>query len=129
MTSEESVVRAVLSQINDAWREKRFDGLSDCFAENAVIVGPDYKIFASGRNACAESYREFATNASVLEYAESDHELRLWAATAIFTFAWRMTFQREHGPKTESGTDQLVLSKVDGNWKVVFRYIFFVAGP
>lgn len=128
MTDDESAVRAILQQINDAWREKRFTGLSDCFAENAVIVGPDYRTFASGRNACADSYREFATNAAVLEYAENNHELHLWPVTAVFTFAWRMTYQREHGPKAEAGTDQLVLSKVDGAWKVVFRYIYFTAG-
>jgi hypothetical protein len=24
------------------WREKRFEGLEECFDENAVIVGPNY---------------------------------------------------------------------------------------
>lgn len=128
MTSEtdrEGEVRAVLGRIEAAWKEKRFEGLDECFDEKAVIVGPNYAVFASGRTACAESYREFATNAAVLSYSESDHVLRLWDSTAVFTFSWRMTYQRDNGPKAEFGTDQLVLALDQSSWRVLFRYIYF----
>jgi hypothetical protein len=121
----EGEVRAVLGRIEAAGKEKRFERLEECFDEKAVIVGPDYAVFASGRTACAESYREFATNAAVLSYSESDQFLRLWGSTAVYTFAWRMTYQRDHGPKAECGTDQLVLALDQSSWRVLFRYIYF----
>ncbi len=64
----------------------------------------------------AESYKEFATNTSVLNYDERNHELRVWETTAVYTFAWSMTYQREHGPQTEAGTDRLSLhvKKING---------------
>jgi hypothetical protein len=40
----EAEVRAVLGRIEAAWKEKRFDGLDECFDEEAVIVGPNYVV-------------------------------------------------------------------------------------
>ena len=123
--SAESRVRDVIARIDVAWRQKQFDGLADCFHEHATICGPGYVPYAIGSAACSESYREFALNASVLHYSESGHELRLFETSAVYTFTWEMSYQREQGPKQERGTDQLVFANVDDRWKVVFRHIFF----
>jgi ketosteroid isomerase-like protein len=124
--SRDAAIHSVLSRIEAAWRHKRFDGLNDCFDENAVIVGPTYTTqYATGRAACADSYREFALNAAVLAYSESNQELHSWQDSAVYTFSWEITFQRDKGPRRESGTDQLVLSRFGNDWKVVFRYIYF----
>lgn len=125
-TARDAAIRSVLSRIDAAWRNKQFDGLDDCFDADAVIVGPTYTTqYATGRGACADSYREFARNAAILKYAESHHELHSWADTAVYTFSWEITFQLGHGPQMESGTDQLVLSRFGSDWRVVFRYIYF----
>jgi len=123
--SSENAVREVLTKIEAAWRNKELDGLERCFHEHAVIVGPGYAQYAKGRLACAESYREFAMNAETLAYTEDAHVLRCWEATAVYTFKWRMTYQRTEGPKEEQGTDQLVLQRSPEGWQVVWRYIFF----
>jgi uncharacterized protein (TIGR02246 family) len=123
--SSKHAVRAVIAKIDAAWRLKEFDGLDECFDENAVIVGPGYAEFARGREKCANSYREFATNAAVLSYSESSHTLRTWESTAVYTFAWEMEYRRKEGPKREAGTDQLVFEVTDGRWRLVWRYIYF----
>jgi hypothetical protein len=89
------------------------------------MVGRGHAEFARGREKCAESYREFATNAAVLEYSESAHSLRIFETVAVYTFAWEMAFQRTQGPRREAGTDQLVLQLGAEGWQVVWRYIFF----
>ncbi len=118
-------IRGVIEKISAAWRTKAFDGFEQCFHEDAVIVGPGYAEFARGRAQCAESYREFAMNASVLSYAESAHALHTWENVAVYTFAWEMEYQRQDGPKREAGTDQLVFEFVQGRWQLVWRYIYF----
>ncbi len=123
--SAESEARHVIARIEAAWCSKQFAGLEMCFHEDAVIVGPGYLEYARGRGKCAESYREFATNAQVLDYSESAHVLRLWGSTAVYTFAWEMTYQRDAGPKQEVGTDQLVFQNTASGWQVVWRYIYF----
>lgn len=126
-TSQEAAVRAVIARLDAAWQNLEFDDFEDCFAEDAVIVGPDYQPAASGRVACAESYREFACNAAIIDYSESGHQLHLWEHLAVYTFAWRMTYEREAGPKAEAGTDELVLGLVDNQWRIVFRHINFTS--
>jgi hypothetical protein len=129
MTAE-TEIRAVLSKIDSAWRNKNFDGLDRCFHPRAVIVGPDYAEYASGRDKCAESYKEFAVNADVLEYSEEGHRLHIWESSAVYTFRWSMTYRRDAGPRREHGSDQLVLQLEAGQWQVVWRYIFFSpSGP
>jgi ketosteroid isomerase-like protein len=124
--STEQRIRDVIATIDAAWRLKQFTGLDQCFHEDAVIVGPGYTEYARGREKCAESYREFATNAAVLSYSESSHTLRTWETIAVYTFAWEMQYQRQEGPKRETGTDQLVFELMDGHWQLVWRYICFV---
>jgi ketosteroid isomerase-like protein len=124
--ARDTAIRSVLSRLDAAWRDKKFDGLDDCFDENAVIVGPTFTTqYATGRAACADSYREFARNPAIKRYSESNHELHSWPETAVYTFSWEITFQLGHGPQHESGTDQVILSRIGNDWKVVFRYIHF----
>lgn len=123
--SSEATVQDVLARLESAWRHKQLDGLDLLFDEDAAIVGPGYTVYAQGRQACTESYREFALNAAVLSYEESEPTLRLWEAVAIYTFRWKMEYQREKGPKRESGTDQLVLERSADGWQIVWRYIDF----
>jgi Domain of unknown function (DUF4440) len=125
-TGGEMAIRSVLSRLDAAWREKRLDGLEECFDESAIIVGPTYTTqYATGRAACADSYREFARNTAIVRYVEFNHELHCWPNTAVYTFSWEITFQLGHGPQRETGTDQLILSLFGDAWKVVFRYIYF----
>jgi hypothetical protein len=125
----EAEVRAVLGRIEAAWKEKRFDGLDECFDDAAVIVGPNCVVFASGRTACAKSYREFAANAAVLAYSESDHALRLWEGAAVYSYSWRMTYEGDGVPKAEFGTDLLILGMSQHSWRVLYRYINFAPSP
>jgi ketosteroid isomerase-like protein len=128
--ARDAAIRAVLSRLDAAWRDKNFDGLDDCFDENAIIVGPTYTTqYATGRGACADSYREFARNQAIVEYVESNHQLHSWPDTAVYTFSWEIGFQLGHGLQRESGTDQLVLGRSGDGWKVVFRYIYFTPSP
>ena len=123
--SAESAVRDVIARIDAAWRLKQFDGLERCFHEDAAILGPGYVEYARGRQKCAESYIEFATNAAVLSYSESAHALRTWENVAVYTFAWEMEYQRDKGSRHETGTDQLLFQLGSAGWQLVWRYIYF----
>lgn len=123
--SAESALRQVISRIDAAWRAKQFEGLEACFHEEARIFGPGYVEYANGRQKCAESYKEFASNAAVLSYSESGHALHLWETVAVYTFSWEMEYQRDKGPKREAGTDQLVFQFGLSGWQLVWRYVHF----
>ena len=124
-TVAENAIRLVIARIDGAWQRQEFGGLEECFDDEAVIVGPNHAEYAVGGKACAESYREFGSNAAVLDYSESEHKLRVWQDTAVYTFARQMTYAREQGPKREAGTDQIVFGHTRTGWRVLFRYIHF----
>ena len=100
-------------------------GAGRVFRRRGRYCGPKLCGMRGWQKACAESYREFASNAAVIDYSESEHKLREWQDTAVYTFSWQMTYAREQGPKRESGTDQLVLGRHGTDWRVLFRYIYF----
>jgi hypothetical protein len=125
MHPSESALRKIIIQIENAWRFKQFDGLEICFHEDAVIVGPGYVELGRGRQQCAASYRDFAENASILSYTEASHTLQTWETTAIYTYHWDMTYERDAGVKRESGSDQLVFQLLQGRWQMVWRFMFF----
>jgi len=124
MTDSERILE-VVARINRAWRERAFEGLGRLFEEDAMTAGPGYQVFARGRAACVDSYREFAENATVIEYAEGQPSVQVFGDAAVCFYSWKMTFAREDGPKTESGFDQFVLSRRDGAWRVAFRLMTF----
>jgi uncharacterized protein (TIGR02246 family) len=127
--NDDEAIRAVVGRIDAAWRHKRFDGLPECFHEDAVIVGPGHVEFARGRQACTDSYITFANDASVLAYSEDDAVLRRWGDAAVWTFSWQMDYRRGETSSRERGTDLLVLERARGGWQVVFRHIDFESAP
>jgi ketosteroid isomerase-like protein len=118
-------VRALITRINAAWRQKRFDGLDECFHPDALIVGPGYRVMARGRSACVDSYRDFANDTGVLEYSETDQAVRVWGTTAVYTYSRAMTYQRGDSRSCEAGTDQFVCVFLNDHWAVVWRAIAF----
>ena len=51
--------------------------------------------------------------------------LRVWAATAVYTYSWEMIYEREKGVKKENGTDQLIFERTSEGWQMAWRHIDF----
>ncbi|MBI1731990.1 MAG: hypothetical protein HYR49_04380 [Gammaproteobacteria bacterium] len=89
MMSAEQGIRATLARIDAAWRNKQFDGLDECFHERATIVRPGYVVHACGRDKCAESYREFATNEGGPRKEQGTDQLILQQCQEGWQVVWR----------------------------------------
>jgi uncharacterized protein (TIGR02246 family) len=122
-------VQGVVARISRAWQDKDFAALPECFAEDAVMMGPGYKVLGRGRSFFVESYRDFATSAAILHYSESVPIVEVFDGVAICAYSWTMTYQREGTSNTETGSDQFVLVHSNSKWRVVWRYIFFQPSP
>jgi len=118
-------VQDVIVHINRAWRDKDFAGLPECFAEDAVMVGPSYQLLGRGRSFFVDSYREFTAAAEILDYSESAPVVEVFGGVAVYAYSWSMTYQRDGKPSCEAGSDQFVLVRSDSGWQVVWRHIFF----
>jgi ketosteroid isomerase-like protein len=124
MNDVENLCKA-LEAINSAWLSADVSALFHLFHDDMAIVGPGYQHFARGRDACVESYREFASNAKVLAYKASDPAIQVWADTAVCSYSWSMTWQRTEEAVSDVGTDQFVFARVNGRWLAVYRLVLF----
>src|ERR1019366_8803122 len=111
-------VRQTLEAINQAWRERRFDALSEFFDENIVIRGPGLKEAGRGREAAIQSYLQFMAQSNVIDYAESNHAVDMWGDIAAATYDWVMTYEQKGQTKDRKGTRR-------SGWPAVFRLILF----
>jgi ketosteroid isomerase-like protein len=118
-------VRQTLEAINQAWRERDFDALTDLFDENIVLKGPGLKELMRGRQTTIQSYVQFMAQSNVIQYQESSHAIDTWGAIAAVTYDWVMTYEQKGQSKTENGQDMFVFQRRDPGWVAVLRVILF----
>ena len=114
-----------LSELNSAWRERRFEELTAFFDPAVVMKGPGLKELVRGRDALVQSYRDFMAQSKIVEYAESDHSTHIWGDTAAVTYAWIMAYEQKGETKRESGQDMFVFVRRDSNWLAILRVMLF----
>ena len=60
-------IRSILRRVNETWLGHYagdfHEAMADCFTEDVVFNGPDFREVARGKTACIEGYAEFAGSA------------------------------------------------------------------
>jgi hypothetical protein len=108
--------------INAAWVEGRAaEALPQLFGEEAVIVGPDLSRLAEGRDACVESYVQFAGEIDLTEFEEFDHRLDDFGAAAVIDYGYRAVYLREGEELTDYGRDVIVAVRSEDGWQATWR--------
>lgn len=114
-----------LSELNSAWREKRFDKLEHFFDPDIVMKGPGFKELVRSRKALVQSYADFMAESRVIDYAESNHSAYNWRETAAVTYGWTMTYEQKGETRTESGQEMFVFIRRDVQWVAILRVMLF----
>ncbi len=109
-------VPKTLDAINQAWRERRFEALTELLDEHIVMKGPGLKELVRGRQAFIQSYVQFMAQSNVTEYAESNHTVDIWGDVAAATYDWMMTYEQKGQTKTEKGQDMFIFSRRGSGW-------------
>ena len=124
-TAEQLAIRDLLSRINDAWIKQRGEAmttaLNECFAEDAVIRGPDFAFIGKGRGLVVQSYHDFVTNAEVKSVSLDEPEIDVTGETATAQYKWAMTYALNGKEYTEHGRDLFVVARRDKRWLAVWR--------
>lgn len=74
-----------------------------------VIFGPDFRVRGEGREACVKSYEDFASQATVDEFKETDMVIDLWGDTAVVTYRFKVSYKINGQKNRDSGRDLFVL--------------------
>jgi len=126
--AEVAQVRDVVSRLTAAWREQRFEAMTELLHEEVVFESPGFSGRIQGRRACVDSYRQFMAAATVLEYVEHAVAVQTWGATAVARTHWEMAWRQGDASQREDGHDVMVLTRDGGNWQVVWRTLVPTAG-
>jgi len=127
--ADRNAVATLATEVNRAWRAHDFDSLARLFHDDMVIAGPGGVAYAQGATACVDSYRAFMSQAQIVDYDEAPPAIHVVHDTGVAAYAWRMTYRRDGSLSTESGSDQLVCTRIDGRWQVLYRLLTFDAQP
>jgi ketosteroid isomerase-like protein len=113
----------VVTAVNQAWRDGRFEELGSLFHPDAVIVGPDLTPVARGRDACVQSYAEFSAAATVHEFDETWVRLHEYGNAAVVGYEYRIRYEFKDGAYDERGREVILLVRRDETWQVAWRLV------
>jgi hypothetical protein len=127
MTTENSAaeILSVIRRIDSAWRNGPPDEIvariTPCFDENVVFCASNFRVVASGAQACAASYEQFVRMATVRAFEAPDPEIHVAGEAATAVCPWTMTYTLNNETYTESGHVVFVFTHRSGEWRAMWR--------
>jgi ketosteroid isomerase-like protein len=114
----EETLRAMNRCWTDAWDEAAFRRY---IHPGAVAIVPTTPGRLEGRDAYVAGWRGFAQAATIHEWKEIDHHVRLYAAgtCAVATYLFSIAFTMGGQEQTMQGRDMVFLVKEGNRWLVV----------
>jgi ketosteroid isomerase-like protein len=121
MNEDHETVRGVVREINEHWRNKRYERIGELLADDVVIAPSGSGDRVQGRSAYVQSYRDYDQAARTLEFHPGDPRIDVVGDVAVAVCPFDIAYEIEGKTHREHGRDVLVMSRSDGSWKVVWR--------
>ena len=121
MNKDEVALHNVLRKINNSWLTGRPEEMKIYLHPQIVMKFPGFSGEITGREKLIESFKEFCTNAQILEYSESDEQINVIGNCAIVVFRFEMIYEKRKYRDKSTGRDFWIFEKEDDNWLAVWR--------
>ena len=108
-------------QINDCWTRGDLARLESFFHPDMVIVAPGFAQRLTGRKACADSYRDFALRAKMLDFWQGDADVCLYGDAAVVTYRFRIDYEVSGKRQRDEGWDLIVFVRSAKDWLAAWR--------
>jgi len=122
-SEDQQEVWQVINDINNIWVKGNPEDLENFFHEKMVIVHSDFKERGEGREICINSYKDFASQAKIHEFKESNPAIDVYGNTAIATYTFEIVYEMNKQIFSDTGRDIFVLIREDNRWQAVWRTI------
>jgi ketosteroid isomerase-like protein len=120
-STDEAQIRSAVREINDYWRAGQYDRIGARLADDAVIAPPGFGGRVRGRAAYIQSYRDYDQAATTLEFSAGEPQVDVVGDVAVAVTAFDVVYEVRGARHHENGHDILVLSRLRGQWTVVWR--------
>ncbi len=121
MNNHTDEVRDVIAAINRAWLSGRVSDMVPYLHKDIVMKFPRFAGTVAGRDKLIAGFEEFCTNARVIEYTESDHQIEIIGNSAVVSFRFDMLYERPKYRERSQGRDLWVFQCEAGGWVAVWR--------
>ena len=111
----------IVRAINAAWVQGSPGEMAAYLDARMVMVQPGFQERLMGREACIESYREFASHAVIHSYEEDEATVDLRGDTAIASYRYAMEYEMGGELYHDAGHDVFVLMRAECGWRAVWR--------
>jgi uncharacterized protein (TIGR02246 family) len=119
--SDTEEIARVLRAINAAWTGGDAEAMRQYLDERIVMAQPGFEERLVGRQACIESYEDFARQARVHSYVESQTTVDVMGDTAVASYRFAIDYAMGDKQHHEAGHDLFVFARSDGRWRAVWR--------
>jgi len=121
MNKDEIEIHNTLTAINNAWRNSHPEEMEIYLHPEIIMKLPGFSGEITGREVLIDSFKEFCSNAQVLEYSESDEQINIIGNCAIATFKFEMIYERTKYRDKSIGRDFWIFERQGNNWAAVWR--------
>jgi peptidase E len=111
----------VVTAINDAWLTGRPHDIAALVHRGMVIAGPDLRPVAVGREACVQSYQDFAARVDAVELTETGRCECVVGETAVVSYRYRISYDDGGRRQTDTGQDVFMLGRTTAGWQATWR--------
>ncbi len=121
MNESKTQVHETLAAINRAWRENRPSDMMPHLHPEVTMAFPGFTGAVVGRDKLIASFVEFATNARVLEYEESEEQIHVIGRVAVASYRFSILYERASYRERSTGRDIWIFEQSNGKWIAVWR--------
>ena len=114
-------ISELIRGMTQAWTTGQWEDLAEFFHADIVMEFPDFSAQTVGRAAMVDGFKEFCESAELHEFEESEVRVNVVGSTAVASYAFDTTFERDGRKYHGTGRDLWVLTKTDGKWQAVWR--------
>jgi ketosteroid isomerase-like protein len=119
MTEQQS--ERLIRACNDAWQQRDWATLSECFHPQAVLLPPDAGDPIVGRDPILETYKEFMAAAKVTSFTIGELVCFPFSATSMVHMRFTLGYQLNDEALTESGLEVYAINSEGTDAQIVWR--------
>jgi ketosteroid isomerase-like protein len=108
-----------LRDLNNTWTKGNPDDLKKYFHADMVAITPTDRKRREGREACVRDWTEFSKVAKIHSWKEIDPKIQIYGNTAVVTYYFEISFEREGQKIDFAGRDMYVFIKEGNRWLAV----------
>jgi hypothetical protein len=117
-------IQEFVSELNASWLQSRWEDLDRYLHPDMVISMPGFTGRVEGKESGAQSYKDFASAASISRFDSSDFHIDVFESTAVVSYVFAIGYEMDGRAFDDTGRDFLVLVRSGSGWLVAWRTMF-----